>query len=65
MSDGPEKALFEFLQGELEIYTERLSGFLESQIDETSRPKILDNVVAVRRFLKNLEDGIKRGLTNV
>jgi ariadne-1 len=65
MNDGPEKALFEFLQGELEIYTERLSGFLESQIDETSRPKILDNVVAVRRFLKNLEDGIKRGLTNV
>jgi ariadne-1 len=65
MDDGPEKNLFEYLQGELEVYTERLSGFLEAPLVEMSRPKILDNCVAVRQFLKNLEDGIKRGLTNV
>jgi hypothetical protein len=65
MDDGPEKNLFEYLQGELEVYTERLSGFLEAPLVDMSRPTILDNCVAVRQFLKNLEDGIKRGLTNV
>jgi hypothetical protein len=65
MPDGPEKNLFEFLQGELEVYTERLSEFLETPLDQMNRPKIIDNTVSTRTFLKNLEEGIKRGLTNV
>ena len=65
MADGHEKNLFEYLQGQLEVYTERLSEFLETPIDQMNRPKIIDNTVSTRTFLKNLEEGMKRGLTNV
>jgi len=62
LSDGPEKALFEFLQSDLETTTENLSGALENPVGRDPRI-IKDLTLLAGKKLKKLMEGVAEGLT--
>lgn len=62
---SPEKNLFEWLQEELEVTTESLSGVLEKPISGSAeeKRKIIDLTNLARTRLEHLLDGVREGLT--
>jgi hypothetical protein len=62
-----EKNLFEWLQEELEVTTELLSGVLEKPIEGTAeeKRKIIDLTSLARTRLEHLLEGIRDGTTHL
>lgn len=60
---SPEKNLFEWLQEELEVTTESLSGVLEKPISGSAeeKRKIIDLTNLARTRLEHLLDGVREG----
>jgi ariadne-1 len=64
LSDGPEKTLFEYLQEQLEISTEKLSELSEKPLEEIDRVQVVNYTRVTAQFMQNLLDGVTNGLTS-
>jgi len=63
--DARERELFEFLQEELEKATERLSELSEQPLEMLNRQEVVDFTMFTQKFMNNLLNGIRKGLTKV
>uniref|UniRef100_A0A7S0DQZ1 RBR-type E3 ubiquitin transferase n=1 Tax=Amorphochlora amoebiformis TaxID=1561963 RepID=A0A7S0DQZ1_9EUKA len=64
-TDKRERELFEFLQEDLEKATERLSELSEQPLEFLKRQQVVDYTMFTEKFLNNLLNGLKDGLTVV
>lgn len=62
MREGPEKALFEHLQEQLERSTEHLAELTEAPLEKMERGEVVNFTRVTMQFLKNLLTGLEDGL---
>jgi ariadne-1 len=60
LPDSVNRDLFEWLQGDLESETEKLSGLLEAK-GEKDKTKIINSAEQVKKRVKNLLEGLMEG----
>jgi ariadne-1 len=60
--DAPERDLFEYLQQQLEMNTERLSELSEMKLRKINREEIVNYTRVTAQFLANLLEGVANGL---
>jgi ariadne-1 len=60
LPDAVNRDLFEWLQGDLEAETEKLSGLLEAK-GEKDKTKIINSAEQVKKRVKNLLEGLMEG----
>lgn len=63
LADGPEKEVFEFLQQDLEKYTEFLHELSERPIEKINRSEVMNITAVTKKFSDALLEGVARHLT--